>query len=156
MASENGTPAQPTLPLTDFLTYRLARVQAKLNAQASRILREHAGINLTQWRIIIVLGEIGICTSAQLSRLTTMDKGLISRNVKSLTAEQIVKATRDATDNRAFNLGLTAKGQEIFHHTMPRMRARQEHLRAHLEPAEFEILMTAFTKLEKAAEDTDG
>ena len=34
------------LPLRRFLTFRMARVQAKLNAQASHILREQAGLTL--------------------------------------------------------------------------------------------------------------
>lgn len=143
------------VPLNRFLTYRLAKVQAKLSAQATRILRAHAGITITQWRIIAVLGDTGRCTSAQLSRLTEMDKGLISRSVKSLTAERMITVTRDASDNRALHLDLTAKGRETFERTIPRMRSRQMGLRAYLDEAEFDTLMRACEKLEKAAEDPE-
>ncbi|WP_323766663.1 MarR family winged helix-turn-helix transcriptional regulator [Antarctobacter sp.] len=141
------------VPLNNFLTYRLAKAQAKLNAQASRILRDHAGITITQWRIIAVLGDTGRCTSAQLSRLTAMDKGLISRNVKTLAADGMITITRDASDNRALHLDLTDRGRATFDHTIPRMRDRQRDLRAYLDDAEFTTLMRACEKLEKAAED---
>lgn len=147
--------SQPILPFTRFLTHRLAKVQAKLNAQASRILRDHAGITITQWRIVAALGDTGRCTSAQLSRITDMDKGLISRNVKTLTAEGIVTVSRDETDNRALYLDLTATGQALFTRTVPRMWSRQMALRAHLEDAEFDVFMRACEKLENAADDPD-
>lgn len=142
-------------PIAQFLTYRLSRVQARLSAQASRILRDHAGITITQWRIIAVLGEGARRTSAQLSRMTAMDKGLISRNVKSLAAEGLISVTRDRNDNRALYLGLTDKGRRVYDHTMPRMRARQEALRAYLEDGEEDALTRALDKLERAAEDPD-
>ncbi|WP_417209685.1 MarR family winged helix-turn-helix transcriptional regulator [Antarctobacter sp.] len=144
---------QSVVPLSNFLTYRLAKAQAKLNAQASRILRDHAGITITQWRIIAVLGDTGRCTSAQLSRLTAMDKGLISRNVKTLAVEGMITITRDTVDHRALHLDLTDKGRKTFDHTIPRMRDRQRALRAYLDDAEFATFMTACEKLEKAAED---
>ncbi|MBY6115204.1 MarR family winged helix-turn-helix transcriptional regulator [Mameliella alba] len=140
-------------PLANFLTYRLAKVQSKLNAQASRILRDHAGLTITQWRIIAVLGDGGRCTSAQLSRMTAMDKGLISRNVKSLSNEGYLSITRDEADNRALHLDLTDKGREIFERTMPRMQARQQALRSYIDPTQIVVLMQAFDALERAAED---
>ncbi|WP_300532301.1 MarR family winged helix-turn-helix transcriptional regulator [uncultured Mameliella sp.] len=153
MNSNNDTGGSLRAPLANFLTYRFARVQSKLNAQASRILREHSGVTITQWRIIAVIGDGGHCTSAQLSRMTAMDKGLISRNVKSLSAEGYLTVTRDRTDNRALYLDLTDKGREIFARTMPRMQARQKALRAYLNESQLDLLMQTFDTLEKAAED---
>lgn len=153
MTGEDTPGEKPLAPLGQFLTYRMSRVQAKLNAQASRILRDHAGITITQWRIIAVLGDGGSCTAAQLSRMTAMDKGLISRNVKTLHAEGLITVTRDRNDNRALHLDLTDKGRQVFDHTIPRMRARQKALRAHLDDVDQDVLMRAFDKLEVAAED---
>ncbi|MDD9730586.1 MarR family winged helix-turn-helix transcriptional regulator [Mameliella sp. AT18] len=153
MDSNHDTGGPQRAPLANFLTYRFARVQSKLNAQASRILREHSGVTITQWRIIAVIGDGGPCTSAQLSRMTAMDKGLISRNVKSLNAEGYLSVTRDQTDNRALYLDLTEKGRKVFERTMPRMQARQKALRAYLDKSQIDLLMQTFDTLEKAAED---
>ncbi|MGP6086870.1 MarR family winged helix-turn-helix transcriptional regulator [Antarctobacter jejuensis] len=144
---------EPQAKLGQFLTYRMSRLQAKLNAQASRILRDHAGITITQWRIIAVLGDGGSCTAAQLSRMTAMDKGLISRNVKTLNSEGFITISRDSSDNRALHLNLTDKGHKVFDHTFPRMSARQTALRSYLDEIDPELLLLAFDKLERAAED---
>ncbi len=153
MAGEITPSNEPQASLGQFLTYKISRVQAKLNAQASRILRDHSGITLTQWRIIAVLGDGGSCTAAQLSRMTAMDKGLISRNVKTLNTEGLIAISRDNNDNRALHLNLTGKGLAVFEHTFPRMRARQKALRSYLDEVDQELLSRAFDKLERAAED---
>lgn len=140
-------------PTEQFLPDRLARIQSKLNAQVSRILREHAGITSTQWRIIAFIGSHGSCTSAQLSRVAEMDKGLVSRTVKSLQADGLIHATRKESDNRAMYLDLTKAGRAIFDRTMPRMEARQVALNAYLADSLSEELKRAFDRLERAAED---
>ncbi|MGR3366980.1 MAG: MarR family winged helix-turn-helix transcriptional regulator [Sagittula sp.] len=136
-----------------FLTFRLARVQAKLNAQSSRILKDHAGITLTQWRLLSLIGGAGRTTAAHLSREVAMDKGLISRNIKTLVTDGFVQVTLDPEDHRAQHLELTPHGLRVFQDTLPRMRARQDALRAHLDIEEELILDRALEKLERAAED---
>ncbi|MEZ5676805.1 MAG: helix-turn-helix domain-containing protein [Thalassovita sp.] len=82
-----------TLPIQQFLTYRLSRVQAKLNAQAARMLRETSGVTLTQWRIIAVVGTSGQTRLSEIARATALDKGLLSRNLATLIDEKIIQAT---------------------------------------------------------------
>ena len=82
---------QETASPARFLTFRLARVQAKLNAQSSRILKDHAGITLTQWRLLALIGNAGRTTAAVLSREVAMDKGLISRNIKTMVSDGLVR-----------------------------------------------------------------
>ncbi len=138
-----------------FLTFRLARAQAKLNAQAARILKDQAGLTLTQWRLVALLGGVGEATAAYLSRVAAMDKGLISRNVKTLMTEGLVASHQNPEDSRAHTLRLTPRGRDIFESTLPRMRARQDLLRAHLETQEEEVLLRALLKLERAAEEAE-
>jgi len=156
MAAKDMSADDTTQGIGQFLTFRLARAQAKLNAQAGRILKEHAGLTLTQWRLLALLGGFGASTAAQLSRMAAMDKGLISRNIKTLMEARLVVASQDPEDNRAQLLELTPRGQEIFTATLPRMRARQDILRAHLNSEEEEILLRALLKLERAADTTVG
>ncbi|GAA4222242.1 winged helix-turn-helix transcriptional regulator [Sagittula sp. NFXS13] len=138
-----------------FLTFRLARVQAKLNAQSSRILKEHCGLTLTQWRLMSLIGVAGRTTAAHLSREVAMDKGLISRNIKTMVADGHVRITVDPSDHRAQHLELTEAGQSVFQSTAPRMRARQDALRALLNAEEEAALNRSLEKLERAAEDPD-
>jgi DNA-binding MarR family transcriptional regulator len=153
MKDAHDTGAPSGTKFGQFMTYRLARVQAKLNAQATRILRDHAGLTLTQWRLLALLGGAGQATAAQLSRHAAMDKGLISRNIRALTEEGLVQVNSDPADHRAQVLTLSPRGVSLFEHTLPRMRARQDALRAYLDANEEAVLNRALEKLERAAED---
>lgn len=141
------------LQLEHFLTYRMARVQAKLNAQATRILREHADITLTQWRLIILLEAQGQTTAAHLSRVAAMDKGLISRNIKFLVDLGLVDTQRDEIDSRSHHLKLTEAGHKMQSNLMPRMRARQMELRSRLSDEENRLFISVLKILEDAADD---
>ncbi|KUF09328.1 MarR family winged helix-turn-helix transcriptional regulator [Pseudoponticoccus marisrubri] len=153
MINDSTLEALRTAPLSHFLTYKMARVQAKLNAQTSRILRENVGITLTQWRLIALIGSAERTTAAHLSRLAAMDKGLISRNVKTLVGARLVASHRDTDDSRAHHLRLTAQGREVYDRMMPRMSTRQEKLRDRLTAEELEVFLAALDKLEAAADD---
>ena len=143
------------LPLQRFLTYRLARAQAKLNAQGSRLLKEIAGISLAQWRIVSLIGTHGQATSSELTRVASIDKGLFSRNLKVLVQDGLVVATPDDADMRISRLKLSPKGQALYEHTLPQMRNRQRKLRAALTDIEAEMLFSALSKLEAVAEERD-
>ena len=138
-----------------FLTFRLARVQAKLNAQSARILKDFAGLTLTHWRLLSLIATSEGTTAAHLSREVAMDKGLISRNLKTMIADGLVRVTIDALDHRAQHLELTPLGEEKFRATLPRMRARQDAVRAHLDVEAEEAINRALEQLERAADDRD-
>lgn len=140
------------LPLHQFLTYRLSRVQAKLNAQASAMLRVHAGLTLSQWRILALVGAAGQTRLSDLSRIAAMDKGLLSRNLKALIAGGMVLSKQDDIDQRVQHLSLSKSGKALFERTLPKMRKRQNHLRSSLTVLELDMLYTALDKLELAAD----
>lgn len=143
-------------PLQQFLTYRLSKVQAKLNAQAVAILKEHAGLTLAQWRVLALVGGAGQTRLSDLVKIAALDKGQVSRNVKAMVEDGLVRSKQDDLDQRVQHLSLTAKGRALFEMTLPRMRARQRKLRAQFNMAELEVLYRALDKLEIAAEDRSG
>jgi DNA-binding MarR family transcriptional regulator len=139
-------------PLRMFLTYRLSRVQAKLNAQANAILQDHSGLTLSQWRIVALVGAAGQTRLSDLAREAALDKGLLSRNLKALVADGLVASKQDDIDLRVQHLSLTDRGRAVFDHTLPKMRARQRHLRASLTQSELDSLYSALDRLEISAE----
>jgi len=143
------------LPLRRFLTYRLNRLQARLNAQATQYLARHAGITLSEWRAIALVGGPGETTLTEACRHAQLDKGLLSRTLKALAGRGLVQARQDDRDQRVQHLSLTKKGRTVFEHMLPRMRARQRFLREALTPMEFATLHAAIDKLEIAAEETE-
>lgn len=151
-----NTPPQP-IQLQGFLTYRLARVQSKLNAQGIRVLKEVAGLGLSQWRVIAMIkaGEGNIALTADLIRSMGLDKGLISRTVRKLKEAGLVKAVADPVDHRRQLLALTDAGHAIYDQTLPAMQRRQEKLREALEPGQLDALISALNRLEAAVDSEE-
>lgn len=147
------TGLEAELPLHRFVTYRVARVQAKLNAQATRLLREASGITLTQWRVIALIGAAGETQSSTLSKEAALDKGLLSRALKTLIEERVVQSTTDASDKRVQILRLTEKGRAIFEKTLPVTRKRQANLREGLTDEELRVFHKVLDHFEIAAEE---
>ncbi|WP_434055829.1 MAG: MarR family winged helix-turn-helix transcriptional regulator [Roseibium sp.] len=142
-------------PLHQFLTYRLSRVQAKLNTQAQRILSEAADISLIQWRIIALIGSSGDSHAGELTRRAALDKGLFSRNLKTLMKRGMVTSREDKADHRIAILSLTGDGHALYQKVLPIMRARQRALRSSMTKSELDTLHSALDKLEIAAERDD-
>ncbi|MEM6311760.1 MAG: MarR family winged helix-turn-helix transcriptional regulator [Pseudomonadota bacterium] len=140
------------LPLRRFVTYRISRVQAKLNAQASRILQETSGITLSQWRVIALVGAVGQTQSSKLSKEAALDKSLLSRNLKTLIEQGVMASRTDAEDHRVQILSLTDKGRAIFEKTLPVTRARQTQLREGLTDEDLKVFHKVLDHLEIAAE----
>ncbi len=156
MAMQDDAQAlEDVLSLQQFVTYRLARVQAKLNAQASRILKDAAGLSLTQWRIIFLLGTMGTSKSSDLTWISGIDKGLFSRKLKTLIASGLVQAETDQSDQRVQRLSLTDHGRDVFTATLPRMRARQTALQRNINEADLETFHRVLGQVEQAAEEND-
>jgi len=145
------------MPLRSFLTFRLARVHARLNTQAGNLLKQTSGISLSQWRVLAMIGSGGEDTvsAADIKRLVGFDKGLFSRTLQGLIREGLVTSVIDAQDHRRQRLSLTEAGRTVYDRTLPAMRARQEKLRAALEPEELAALFSALDKLEAVVAGED-
>lgn len=139
-----------------FVTFRLAKVQAKLNAQAAAVLRAHSTLSLTEWRLlslIIAAGEP--TTAANVARDVQMDKAQVSRAVKSMLGAGIITTMLDAEDHRQILLEATPKGQELYDRIVNVMQRRQKWLTRNIGPADLEAFFNVLYELEKASDKRD-
>lgn len=141
--------------LHQFLTFRLSRIQAKLNAQASHILKQTNGLSLVQWRVLSLVANGEPATASALTQDYGMDKGLFSRTLKALAAMGLVSLTVDPEDHRSQLIVLTGKGRSVHTDTLPVMRARQAHLTGGMNEQEKALLFTALDQIESAAARRD-
>jgi len=149
---KNATNANVGIPVYEYITFRMSRVQSKLNAQATRLLQREVGISLSQWRVITLVGNAGRARLSDLAHQSALDKGLMSRNLKVLVSAGLVDTQADKNDMRAQQLSLTPKGQEIFDRARPITQERQRKLTAALTEEELVVFNRALDKLEIAAE----
>ncbi len=138
-------------PFNRNLTYRFARVQAKLNSQASRLLMREAGISLTQWRMLLTIGSLKGGRLSDIVRESTLDKGQVSRTLKKMVADGLVNREAIEGDQRASGLTLTDKGQALLNRVLPKMTKRREFLTAALTAAELDTFFDILAKIELSA-----
>lgn len=139
-------------PLHSLLTYRLSRVQAKLNAQAVKLLRESVGLTLVQWRVIALVGAAGDTRLSDLAKEAVLDKGLLSRNLKTLIDQGLIQSTQDELDHRVQHLSLSPEGQAVYERALPITGRRQDWLRKDLTEEEIKVFFHVLEKLEIAAD----
>lgn len=141
--------------LDEMVTYRLARLQAKLNTQATKILKKNGGLTLTQWRVLVVLDLRDEVNLALLVRETKFDKAQLSRSTKTMIENGLLNATPSESDQRQTMLSMTAKGRAAFEKALLPMRSRQRQLLAALSDEQRQTLFAAFDSIEGAIADPD-
>src|SRR6056297_820781 len=149
-------PVSQAPELKGFITYRLARLQSQLNAQAIRLLKRHSDLSLTDWRIMAVTAGLDVCTLSDLSRDTGMDKGQLSRAVTSLVRRAYLRSEMNEHDHRQYMLQLTETGVQLHARMLPIMRARQAHLTGGIDADDLETALRVLDQLEEAAKRMPG
>lgn len=143
---------QPDVPLNRLVTYRIARLHAKLNSQATRILKENGKLSLMQWRVLVIVNATENATHSKIAAQTQIDGGQISRCVKSMIAADLLLAEVDQADHRQINLRMTSKAKAMFQQALPAMRKRQSYFAKALPEEQHEILITALDTLDAMTE----
>jgi len=136
------------LEYSRLITYRISQLTAKLNTQASNVLKDHVGLNMVQWRILALVRSSGPVSSSTLVKSVGMDAGLFSRNLKSMQELKLVKAIVDKDDQRKQLLTLTSAGLKYYERASPIMAKRRQNLTRGITATEMATLHKVLDKLE--------
>jgi DNA-binding MarR family transcriptional regulator len=110
---------QAALRLEEFLPYRL-NVYATLVSQAlSRIYAERYKIGVSEWRVLVTLGQFGMMTAKAVGIHSHMHKTKVSRAVAVLERRKLLVRRANRADLRESFLSLTAAGREIYNDLEP-------------------------------------
>lgn len=134
--------------LNRHLTYRIARLQSHLSAQASDILKNHADISLSEWRILTILTNPAIEFQKDVLSAMGLDKGQVSRTLKRLKDKDYIAISHDDRDQRKRLVTLTKSGLALVERMAPLMLRRQAHLQSQFSEAELEKLFEFIEALE--------
>lgn len=72
------------------------------------------GLNVAQWRAVALLSLAEQSTFRELSDYAWLDRGDLSRALRKLQADGLVRRTPNPEDKRSFFLALTAKGRKCY------------------------------------------
>lgn len=134
-----------------FVTFRLARLQSSLNAQATALLKSRADLSLVEWRLIQVLRMFENASLTDIAGIVQMDKGQISRKISAMVAKGLLRVERDTQDQRVQHLHLTKAAHALSRKVMPVMEARQKLLLADVSPADLDTFYRVAEKIEAAS-----
>ena len=116
--SKEITP-QKIIHLEDYWPYLVTVISERISRRTSRIVKEEAGLNLSQWRVMAAIGEVPGRTSVEVTTITPMDKGIVSRATKALLEQGLVRRKASQNDGRISYLFLTKKGQRVYNSLVP-------------------------------------
>ena len=147
----NVKPAIDVIRLETFLPYQISLLADLIARQTAAIAKVHDGLNLSHWRVLAAVAEAPGRTANDVVAVTPMDKGIVSRAVKSLIDMNLLsrKASRD--DGRIGHLHLTAKGMRRYAAIAADVRGVERRLRAALSDDEWSALGGMLTALNEAA-----
>ena len=157
VAAADDAVCSQTLPLDEFLTFKLMALSNALQAQVTRhYIAPATEVGLTQWRLMGLLQQHGETHAGALARISLMDKAQISRSLQPLIDRQWVLRRVDPLHARRHLLSLTAQGLLQFETVLQQARPFQAALLNALTGAERESLNQIMTKLMQAAQTIDS
>ena len=112
-------PDNKIIRLEDYWPYLVTVISERIARRTSKIVKETAGLNLSQWRVMAAIGEVPGRTSVEVVTITPMDKGIVSRATKALLEQGLVRRKACQTDGRLSYLFLTKKGQRVYEELIP-------------------------------------
>ncbi|MQQ09455.1 winged helix DNA-binding protein [Epibacterium sp. SM1979] len=134
--------------LEEHLSFRVSRLSKLMDNHSAKNIR-HPQLNLTDYRILLVLDLFHETSAADLSRIMVIDRAQISRSVAALRTGAFLEERTDPKNKRRKLLRLSAKGTDALSGEQPFFSARQAEFEDLLSPDELAGLTAAIDKLSR-------
>lgn len=138
------------LRFQDFPAIHLMALASLAKAIISRSCLEPAGLSVPEWRLLTTLVGGGLVPFSQIASTTMMDKGQISRTLrtaqsKGLVETEIVPLERRA-DGGVSSIGrvmvrVTPRGEAVYRQVMPEAQKTQMRLLDVMSPEERRLVL---------------
>jgi len=124
-------PDGANLSINEFLTFHLLRLASVAKASVSREYLDPAGLSVPEWRLLATVANFSPLPFSDITAMTTMDKGQVSRTLRSAQGKGLVATELVPTDRRAAAEGaasssisrvvvsITPAGRELYGKVMP-------------------------------------
>jgi DNA-binding MarR family transcriptional regulator len=114
-ATVDGAP----LKLEHFLPYQLNVVATLVSEALSRVYARRYRIGISEWRVLVTLGQFGVMTGKAIGAHTHMHKTKVSRAVALLEKRKLLVRRINRADMRETFLSLTTAGRAIYEELAP-------------------------------------
>lgn len=100
--------------LREFLPYKIVLLADRVARQTSAVVKRHGDLNLSEWRVVAAIADQPGLTANDVVAITPMDKGVVSRAVKSLIDRKYARREASDADGRIAHLYLTHRGAKHY------------------------------------------
>ncbi len=128
------------MDLKEFLPYQLSVLSLKISNGIAEHYQDQFGINISEWRVLVILYQNPDITAKKVAQLSQMDKVRISRTLKSLLNKDYVEQRPHPLDARAKNYELNQRGRYLMRAVIPDALRYEENLLSQLTAEEREQL----------------
>ncbi|HTM79945.1 MarR family transcriptional regulator [Asticcacaulis sp.] len=143
--------SQDSLPLDDYMPYRLAVASSAVSALISTAYESLYGLKIPEWRLIFILREDGPTTQQALVKRAGMDKVTISRAAQALAKRRLITRAPHEHDGRSHHLILTAEGERLYADVAPAAAEYERIMLAGFSPDEVVQFKKWLRRVEEAA-----
>ena len=132
---------EPVIDLERYVPALITFIANKLSRSATALYQRRFKVNVTEWRILVLLAiEPGIPAS-RICHVIGFDKGPVSRTLSVMQERGLVTIKTDPQDGRTHSISLAPKGREIHDRIMVIALDRERRLLACLREDEREVLI---------------
>ncbi|SDE51166.1 MarR family winged helix-turn-helix transcriptional regulator [Ruegeria marina] len=104
---------RPIKTLLDALSFRISRLAAINERAGGHYFKSEFDLSLSEWRILGVTAAKRGIQFSELRDLLLLDKGQLSRTIKSLCKRGLINTRKSDSDARQIELQITAAGQVL-------------------------------------------
>jgi DNA-binding MarR family transcriptional regulator len=137
----------------DYLPLKLLLVAKLIDLHVGRLLDEHSGLSVAEWRVVAQLGVLHNASVREMARQACVDPAEVSRSIASLEKRGFVERHVNARDRRSPRFSLTSAGKTHLAGFRPHWRRFQKALAAKLTASERELTEHALTVIAGACLD---
>jgi DNA-binding MarR family transcriptional regulator len=149
-------PQGRNLQINEFLTFHLLRLASIAKGSVTREYLEPAGLSVPEWRLLATVVVFSPVPFADVTAMTTMDKGQVSRTLRSAQAKGYVATELMPLDRRTESgttsssrvmVTITPLGREVYEKVMPVAQRYQVGLIQLMNPDERRVMLDVLQRL---------
>jgi DNA-binding MarR family transcriptional regulator len=145
------------LKVHEFLTFHLVRLASIAKACVTREYLDPAGLSVPEWRLLAAVVVFSPIAFADIVAMSTMDKGQVSRTLRSAQAKGLVVTELVQGDRRPSDPGAssssrivvspTPAGRQMYEKVMPMAQRYQVGLIELMTPEERRVVLDVLLRL---------
>ncbi len=140
-------PGELVMDRNASVPFLMIAIGNKVVASASQLYMRHFGLGIMEWRVMALLAADPDITGKDISRLSGVTAGSVSRAINSLNKGGHLEASNDQSDKRRTFLRLTSRGLALHDRVIVSSLERERLLLSGFSPVEHRALLGYFRRL---------